>query len=54
MEKLVMERVSCHVTERCNLRCKMCSAFIPQMYERGHVPEYDIQDTIKSFGFRGC
>lgn len=49
MEKLVMERVSCHVTERCNLRCKMCSAFIPTLYELGNVPEYDMDELISSF-----
>ncbi|MDD6035824.1 MAG: radical SAM protein [Lachnospiraceae bacterium] len=49
MKKLVMERVSCHVTERCNLRCKMCSAFIPKLYELGNVPEYDMDDIKNSF-----
>ena len=49
MEKFVMDRVSCHVTAKCNLRCKMCSAFIPKLYEMGKVPDYDINDIKSSF-----
>ena len=32
MKKLIMDRVSCHVTARCNLRCKMCAVYIPKLY----------------------
>lgn len=49
MKKLVMDRVSCHVTARCNLRCKMCAVYIPKLYELGNVPEYDIADIKHSF-----
>ncbi|MBE5930968.1 MAG: radical SAM protein [Lachnospiraceae bacterium] len=49
MEKMVMDRVSCHVTAKCNLRCKMCSAFIPKLYEMGNVPEYDVEEIKESF-----
>lgn len=49
MEKLIMDRLSCHVTAKCNLRCKMCAVFIPKLYELGNVPEYDIGDIKNSF-----
>lgn len=49
MEKLIMDRVSCHVTAKCNLRCKMCAVFIPKLYEIGNVPEYNINDIKESF-----
>ena len=49
MKKLIMDRVSCHVTARCNLRCKMCAVYIPKLYELGNVPEYDISDIKHSF-----
>ncbi len=49
MEKIVMDRVSCHVTARCNLRCKMCAVYIPKLYELGNVPEYKIEDIKRSF-----
>lgn len=46
---MTMDRVSCHVTAKCNLRCKMCAVYIPKLYELGNVPEYDIDDMKKSF-----
>lgn len=49
MNKIVMDRVSCHVTAKCNLRCKMCAVFIPKLYQLGNVPEYDIHDIKNSF-----
>lgn len=49
MEKLIMDRLSCHVTAKCNLRCKMCAVFIPKLYAMGNVPEYDINDIKNSF-----
>ena len=49
MEKLVMDRISCHVTAKCNLRCEKCAVFIPRLYELGNVPEYDINETKNSF-----
>lgn len=49
MKKMMMDRVSCHVTAKCNLRCKMCAVYIPKLYELGNVPEYDIEDMKKSF-----
>ena len=42
-----MDRVSCHVTAKCNLRCKKCAVFIPRLYEMGNVPEYNIDDIKK-------
>ena len=49
MKKLTMDRVSCHVTARCNLRCKMCAVYIPKLYELGNVPEYPITEIKNSF-----
>lgn len=49
MIKLMMDRVSCHVTAKCNLRCKRCAVYIPRLYELGNVPEYSIEDIKKSF-----
>lgn len=49
MKKLTMDRVSCHVTARCNLRCKMCAVYIPKLYEIGNVPEYPVEDIKSSF-----
>ncbi|MHC1724164.1 MAG: radical SAM protein [Aminipila sp.] len=49
MKKLIMDRVSCHVTAKCNLRCKKCAVYIPKLYEIGDVPEYDIDDIKNSF-----
>lgn len=49
MKKLSMDRVSCHVTARCNLRCRMCAVYIPRLYELGNVPEYPIEDIKQSF-----
>lgn len=49
MKKLVMDRVSCHVTAKCNLRCKMCAVYIPKLYESGNVPEYSIEEIKDSF-----
>ena len=49
MVRLVMDRISCHVTARCNLRCSKCAVYIPRLYEIGRVPEYDIDATINSF-----
>ena len=49
MKKLTMDRVSCHVTARCNLRCKMCAVYIPKLYEIGNVPEYPVADIKSSF-----
>lgn len=49
MKKLIMDRVSCHVTAKCNLRCKKCAVYIPKLYESGNVPEYNIDDIKKSF-----
>ena len=49
MEKLVMDRISCHVTAKCNLRCKKCAVYVPKLYEIGNVPEYDMDETISSF-----
>lgn len=31
MKKLRLDRVSCHVTAQCNLRCNKCSAYIPEL-----------------------
>lgn len=31
MEKLKLDRISCHVTAQCNLRCDKCSAYIPKL-----------------------
>lgn len=49
MDKMRMDRVSCHVTAKCNLRCRMCAVYIPRLYELGNVPEYDIADIKESF-----
>lgn len=49
MKKMNMDRVSCHVTARCNLRCKMCAVYIPKLYEMGNVPEYPIEEIKNSF-----
>lgn len=49
MEKLVMDRVSCHVTAKCNLRCKKCAVYIPKIYELGNAPEYCINEIKSSF-----
>lgn len=49
MKKLIMDRVSCHVTAKCNLRCKKCAVYIPKLYEIGNVPEYQIDDIKNSF-----
>lgn len=49
MKKLTLDRISCHVTARCNLRCKMCAVYIPKLYELGDVPEYRIEDIKSSF-----
>lgn len=49
MKKLIMDRVSCHVTAKCNLRCKMCAVYIPKLYELGNVPEYQIEEIKSSF-----
>lgn len=49
MKKLVMDRVSCHVTAKCNLRCKKCAVYIPKLYEVGNVPEYDLDEIKNSF-----
>jgi len=49
MNKLIMDRVSCHLTAKCNLRCKKCAVYIPKLYEIGNVPEYNVEDIKKSF-----
>lgn len=49
MNKLQMDRVSCHVTAKCNLRCEKCAVYIPKLYELGNVPEYNIEQIKKSF-----
>lgn len=49
MKKMTMDRISCHVTAKCNLRCKMCAVYIPKLYEMGDVPEYKIEDIKNSF-----
>lgn len=48
-EKMRMDRVSCHVTAKCNLRCKMCAVYIPKLYELGNVPEYELEDMKRAF-----
>ncbi|MBP2662126.1 MAG: radical protein [Firmicutes bacterium] len=49
MEKLVLDRVSCHVTSKCNLRCNKCSAYIPELYALPSIPMYTLEQMKNSF-----
>lgn len=49
MEKLVLDRLSCHVTSQCNLRCNMCSAYIPELCALPNLPIYTLEQMKNSF-----
>ena len=50
MDKLVLDRVSCHVTAKCNLKCKKCSAYIPELYMlHTPLPDYTLDQMKNSF-----
>lgn len=38
LEKLKLDRVSCHVTAQCNLKCDKCSAYIPDLARMSPPP----------------
>lgn len=50
MQVLRLDRVSCHVTAKCNLKCYKCSAYIPELYALSTpIPEYTLEQTKHSF-----
>lgn len=42
-----IHRIAIHLTWRCTLRCEKCGAYIPEMYKKGKIFDYDF-DIIKS------
>lgn len=49
MEKLVLDRVSCHVTANCNLRCNKCSDYIPELHCLPNITIYTLEQMKNSF-----
>lgn len=50
LEKLKLDRVSCHVTAQCNLKCDKCSAYIPDLARMSlpHI-KYTLEEMKTSF-----
>ncbi len=40
---LKINRIAIHLTWRCTLRCEKCGAYIPKMYEKGKIFDYDFE-----------
>jgi len=55
MKQLTMDRVSAHVTAVCNLRCEMCSAYIPYNPKSPTIPIHGTGYSLQQLntGFSG-
>lgn len=48
MSDLTIRRVAIHLTWKCTLRCELCGAYIPKIYEKGLAFDYDYEEIKKS------
>lgn len=48
MNNISIYRVAIHLTWRCTLRCEKCGAYIPEIYAKGLVFDYDYEEIRHS------